>query len=155
MVEQSGEPLLLSFPCCLPHPVQPLEHARPALCRVHVRLNDVLPRLYPSLPSFRRRLSSLVRPVPRYYGTVRLLQHVPVRRAAYGLRGPALIVRPRVLEISRFSCMLFPSVRGFSDYAGPTVHSRFPWLPCCLPPTRNEVGVLIYGLFAEEVTRAY
>src|SRR6266852_5742774 len=24
-----------------------------------------------------------------------------------------------VLEISRFSCMLFPSVRGFSDYAGP------------------------------------
>jgi len=34
--------------------------------------------------------------------------------------------------------MLFLSVRGFSDYAGPTVHSRFTWLPCCLPPTRNE-----------------
>src|SRR5208282_5760111 len=31
----------------------------------------------------------------RYYGTVRLLRHVHVRRAAYGLRGPALIVRPR------------------------------------------------------------
>jgi len=29
-----------------------------------------------------------------------------------------------VLEISRFSCMLFLSVRGFLDYAGPTVHSR-------------------------------
>src|SRR5215469_11973991 len=28
------------------------------------------------------------------------------------------------LEISRFSCMLFLSVRGFLDYAGPTVHSR-------------------------------
>jgi hypothetical protein len=25
-----------------------------------------------------------------------------------------------VLEISRFSCMLFLSVRGFLDYAGPT-----------------------------------
>ena len=30
-----------------------------------------------------------------HYGTVRLLQHVQVRRSVYGLRGPALIVRPR------------------------------------------------------------
>jgi hypothetical protein len=30
-----------------------------------------------------------------HYGTVRLLQHVHVRRSVYGLRGPALIVRPR------------------------------------------------------------
>src|SRR6266576_1210719 len=58
-----------------------------------------------------------------------------------------------VLEISRFSCMLFLSVRGFSDYAGPTVHSRFARLPCCLPPTRNEVGILIYGLFAAQSPR--
>src|SRR5205807_4587273 len=58
-----------------------------------------------------------------------------------------------VLEISRFSCMLFLSVRGFSDYAGPTVHSRLAWLPCCLPPTRNEVGILIYGLFAAQSPR--
>src|SRR5260221_10929190 len=43
-----------------------------------------------------------------------------------------------VLEISRFSCMLFLSVRGFSDYAGPTVHSRLAWLPCCLPPLGTE-----------------
>src|SRR5438067_11771059 len=49
--------------------------------------------------------------------------------------------------------MLFLSVRGFSDYAGPTVHSRLAWLPCCLPPTRNEVGVLIYGLFAAQWPR--
>src|SRR6516165_3848510 len=27
-------------------------------------------------------------------------------------------------EVSRFSCMLFLSVPGFSDYAGPTGHSR-------------------------------
>src|SRR5450759_921459 len=95
MVEQSGEPLLLSFLCCLPHTVQPLGHALPALCRVHVRLSDVLPRLCPSLPSLRGRLPFLVRLVHRYYGTVRLLRHVHVRRAACGLRGPALIVRPR------------------------------------------------------------
>src|SRR5713101_5119746 len=30
-----------------------------------------------------------------HYGTVRLLQHVHVRRSVYGLHGPALIVRPR------------------------------------------------------------
>src|SRR6266542_1683856 len=95
MVEQSGEPLLLSFPCCFPHTVQPLGHALPALCRVHVRRNDVLLRLCPSLPGLRRRLPSLVRLVHRYYGTVRLLQHVHVRRAVYGLRGPASIIRPR------------------------------------------------------------
>jgi hypothetical protein len=29
-----------------------------------------------------------------------------------------------VLEISRFSCMLFLSVRGLLDYAGPDSHSR-------------------------------
>src|SRR6202011_6111592 len=49
--------------------------------------------------------------------------------------------------------MLFLSVRGFLDYAGPTVHSRFAWLPCCLPPTRNEVGILIYELFAAQSPR--
>src|SRR5215467_4816855 len=49
--------------------------------------------------------------------------------------------------------MLFLSVRGFLDYAGPTVHSRFAWLPCCLPLTRNEVGILIYGLFAAQSPR--
>src|SRR6266852_6780147 len=55
-----------------------------------------------------------------------------------------------VREISRFSCMLFLSVRGFSDYAGPNSHSRIAWLPCCLPPSRNGVGILIYGLFAAQ-----
>src|SRR6516162_4136988 len=95
MVEQSGEPLLLPFLCCLPHTVQPLGHALPALCRVHVRLNDVLLRLCPSLPSLRGKLPSLVRLVHRLYGTVRLLRHVHVRIAACGLRGPSLIVRPR------------------------------------------------------------
>src|ERR1700756_1052043 len=28
-------------------------------------------------------------------------------------------------EVSRFSCMLFLSVHGFSDYAGPTARSRY------------------------------
>src|SRR5258706_5344687 len=70
MVEQSGEPLLLTFLFCLPHTVQSLGHALPALCRVHVRLNDLLLRLCPSLPNLRRRSSLFVRLVHRYYGTV-------------------------------------------------------------------------------------
>src|SRR5258708_526402 len=57
------------------------------------------------------------------------------------------------LEISRFSCMLFLSVRGFSDYAGPNSHSRLARLPYCLPPTLNGVGILIYGLFAAQWPR--
>src|SRR5499427_7887701 len=44
-----------------------------------------------------------------------------------------------VQEISRFSCMLFLSVRGFLDYAGPSIiHSRLTWLLCCLPPIGTE-----------------
>src|SRR5712691_1133469 len=50
-----------------------------------------------------------------------------------------------VQEISRFSCMLFLGVRGFSDYAGPDSHSRLAWLPCCLPPTRTESASCSFG----------
>src|SRR5258708_31918616 len=95
MVEQSVEPVLLSFLCYLPHTAQSLGHALPTVGRVHVRLNDVLLCLCPSLPILRGRLPSLVRLVHWYYDTVRLLRHVHVRSTAFGLRGPALIVRPR------------------------------------------------------------
>src|SRR5271170_5211004 len=95
MVEQSGEPFLLPFACCLSHTAQSLGHAFPTLCRAHARLNDVLLSLCPSLPNLRRRLPFFVRLVHGYYGTVRLLLYVRVRRSVYGLRGPALIVRPR------------------------------------------------------------
>ena len=73
----------------------------------------------PSLPNLRRRLPLFVRLVHRYYGTVRLLLYVHVRRSVYGLRGPVLLFDQDVQEISRFSCMLFLSVRGFLDCLGP------------------------------------
>src|SRR3979411_1948177 len=95
MVEQSGEPFLLPIFCCLPHTVQPLGHTFPALCRTHARWNDVLLGLCPSLPDLRRRLPLVVRLVHRYYGTVRLLLNVHVRRSVYGLRGPVLPCWPR------------------------------------------------------------
>ena len=120
---------------CLPHTVQSPEPAFPALCRVHVGLNDVLLSLCSSLPGLRGKLSFLVRLVHGYYGTVRLLLYVHVRRSVYGLRGPVLVFAQDVQEISRFSCMLFLSVRGFSDYAGPSnplaiiVVARVAFLP--------------------------
>src|SRR5713226_4630573 len=95
MVEQSGEPFLLPFSCCLSHTGQSLGHAFPTLCRAHARLTDVLLSLCPSLPGLRRGLPFVVRPVHWYYGTVRLLLNVHVRRSVYGLRGPVLVFWPR------------------------------------------------------------
>src|SRR5215475_16045399 len=43
-----------------------------------------------------------------------------------------------VQEISRFSCMLFLSVRGFFDYAGPINPLALAWLSCCLPPSERS-----------------
>jgi hypothetical protein len=106
-----------------------------------------------SLPSLRRRLPFLVRLVHRYYGTVRLLQHVHVRRAAYGLRGPAMIVRPRrvgdlpvlVHVVSQRARVL--RLRRTDRPLAIRVVAVLP------PPTRNEVGILIYGLFAGQSPR--
>src|SRR5260370_20783235 len=59
------------------------------------------------------------------------------------VRFMAFADRPRssdqgVLEISRFSCMLFLRVRGFLDYAGPNKPLANTWLSCCLPPLGME-----------------
>src|SRR6266404_5970999 len=54
-----------------------------------------------------------------------------VRLIAFSDRSRSWLDR-EVPEISRFSCMLFLSVRGFLDYAEPTGHSRFTQ-PVMLP----------------------
>src|ERR1700720_3571961 len=47
-------------------------------------------------------------------------------------------------EVSRFSCMLFLSVRGFLDYAEPADRSRFlRSQPCCLPLLGRGAASLI------------
>src|ERR1039457_7173315 len=57
--------------------------------------------------------------------------------------------RPRSLsgrgapEVSRFSCMLFLSVRGFFDYAGPTARSRLSRYSHVAFLHQERVGVLI------------
>ena len=53
-------------------------------------------------------------------------------------------------EISRFSCMLFLSVRGFSDYAGPDKSTRdYRGCRIAFLPYRNGVGVLIQTGFSK------
>ena len=61
----------------------------------------------------------------------------------------AFVDRPRsplgrgAPEVSRFSCMLFLSVRGFLDYAGPTVRSRLSRNSRVAFPHRERVSVLV------------
>src|SRR6516162_5672172 len=96
MVEQSGEPFLLPFSCCLPHTAQSLGHSFPALCRARVGRNDVLLGPRPSLPNLRGGLLPFVRLVHRYYSAVRLLRRVHARLVAQRLRGPvSILLGPR------------------------------------------------------------
>src|ERR1700758_4431915 len=147
MMEQSSEPFLLPFCCCFTHTAQSLGHAFPALCRGHVGLNDVLLDLCPSLPNLRRGLRFFVRLVHRYYGTVRLLLYVRVRRSVFGLRGPVLIFRPRRtgdLPVLVHVVSQRAQVLRLRRTEQPLAITR---LPCCLPPLRNGVGILIHRLF--------
>src|SRR5215472_2009316 len=52
-----------------------------------------------------------------------------------------------VQEISRFSCMLFLSVRRFFDYAGPADHSRLSRSTVLPSPLRQKVGILKQRFF--------
>src|SRR5260370_3130051 len=132
---------------CFPHTAHSLGHAVPALSREHVGLNDVLHGPCPSLPNLRRRFPSLVRLVHRYYGTVRLLQHVHVRRSVDGLRGPALIVRPRRagdLPVLVHVVSPLPRVLTLPTTDKPLAISVVVVLPSS---TRKGVGILFHRLF--------
>ena len=52
-----------------------------------------------------------------------------------------------IQELSRFSCMLFLSVRGFSDYAGPNNPLAFNVVVVLPSSYRNGVGILYQRLF--------
>jgi hypothetical protein len=68
---------------------------------------------------------------------------------ASALRLCAFVDRPRsplgrgASEVSRFSCMLFLSVRGVLDYAGPTVRSRLSRNSRVAFLHRERVSVLV------------
>src|ERR1700691_4522507 len=114
MMEQSREPFLLPLPCCFSHTAQSLGHSFPALCRVGVGQNDVLLGPHPFLPRLRRRSASLF-----VWFIDRMARSGSSRSCASDLWLWAFADRPRSLsgrgasEVSRFSCMLCLSVRGF------------------------------------------
>src|SRR5436853_4564041 len=54
-----------------------------------------------------------------------------------------------VQEISRFSCMLFLSVRGFLDYAGPDNPLAVSVVVVLPSSLRNRVGVLCQTVFSK------
>src|SRR6266849_66062 len=162
MVEQSGEPLLLSFPCYFSHTVQPLGHALPVLCRVHVRLSGRTVarnglRMMPTFPlsplSFRTagRLAFQVAPS---LISLRLSQH-PAYPAQYvGLRLPfvhsaAPLCAPlcvgtmdSVMHRHSRSWLLYP--RGLRSGPGSIVpaHQRLIDL---IRPTRRHIPISPLG----------
>jgi hypothetical protein len=95
-------------------PAESLAHADPRSVSGACNSGDVLHDPCPSLPNLRRRLPSLVR---RFTGTTTWSDFSSTCMSALWFM--AFADRPwplhqGVLEISRFSCMLFLSVRGFS-----------------------------------------
>jgi hypothetical protein len=91
MVQERGEPRLLSCFRSLPYAIQSAGHARPARRPARVGLARVPLGPLPSLPLLRPRLPGFVRKVLRYYGEARLLPSVhprlqPLRPSR---RGPA------------------------------------------------------------------
>jgi len=87
-------------------------------------LNNVLLQLRPSLPGLRRSCLPLF---GRFTGSTAQSDFSSTCMSA--VRFMAFADRPShtlegVLEISRFSCMLFLDVRGLFDYAGPYSYSR-------------------------------
>jgi hypothetical protein len=64
-----------------------------------------------------------------------------VRHFAFAARSRLRMTRGS-LEVSRFSCMLLLGVQRFSDYAGPTSHSRLTRLVVLPSPSEDGVGAL-------------
>ena len=129
--------------CRLPHISHSLRHACPALCRARARSSDVLLGLHRFPPSSAEDDSPLF---IRFTGTP--VQSDPSRPCMAAAPHAAFAARPRSkvlrggLEVSRFSGVLLLGVQRFSDYAGPTGHSRL-MRPVMLPsPSEDGVGTL-------------
>jgi len=123
----------------------------PALCPDRGRLTAVPLGPGPSLHVLRRKSPSIVRSLLRYCGPVRLLTHVHVQRAAYGLPEPARTkVRARVRS-PRFrtkdvsTCMGSPTAQGPSHTRPRTHEMMLPSLQ------RNEISTSEFDPFRSSI----
>src|SRR6266700_6582553 len=134
VVRERGEPHLLILACCLTYPLQRTGRVCPALSPGRVLLLRISLGQTSSLHPLRRRLSSLVRGLHRYYRSVRLPAFVHHRRMSSDFP-----MRPRAnsaLEergTSRFPCEVFRYVLGVFDRAGLGCASLYRCIRCCLP----------------------
>src|ERR1700730_3858274 len=126
VVQERCEPQLLILSCCLTYPLQRTGRVSPARCPGRVLLWQVPFGQPSSLHPLRRRLSGIVRELPRYYRAVRLPKSVRHRRASLDFP-----MRPKAIAaldgpgISRFPREVFPYVLGVSDRAGRWYTSRY------------------------------
>ena len=118
-MQQCGELLLLPLLSYSTHPLQPLGHALAALCRSHVWLSDVLLGLRPSLQALRGWLPPWFEP---FIGTTPESDSWPACLWVFWPWPSPTGLPPNCAadadQVSRFSWMMFPDVRGVSDCAG-------------------------------------
>src|ERR1700723_1731850 len=134
VVQERGEPHLLILSCCLTYPLQRTGRVAPARSPGRVLLGQVPFGQPSSLHPLRRRLSGIVRELPRYYRAVRLPKSVRHRRASldFSMR-PKATATLGGLGISRFPREVFPYVLGVSDRAGLWYTSRYRCTRWSLP----------------------
>src|SRR5262245_11384701 len=133
---------------CSPHTAQSVGHAFPRSVSGTCKIERCSPQSAPFPPQPPLKVTL------RCSAGSRVLRHSPTspERSCPAVRFMAFADRPSsfdqgVQEISRFSCMLFLSVRGFLDYAGP-INPLALYVVAVLPSsTRNGVGVLFHRLF--------
>jgi hypothetical protein len=144
----SGESFLLPFPCCLPHTVQSLEHALPALCRTHVRLNEF--SLVCALPSpAAEPCASLF---DWFIGTTAQSDFSSTCMSAarfMAFADRSCYFEQDVQEISRFSCMLFLSVPDSQTTQDRTTTRDDRGCRVAFRPYRDGVDVLIQTGFSK------
>ena len=122
----------------MPHTAHSLGHAVPALCREHVGLNDVLHGPCPSLPNPPPKVSL---PLFRWFtGTTAQSDFSSTyRRSVYGLRVPALIVRPRRAgDLPVLVHVVSQRARVLRLRRTEQSTREITWLSCCLPPLGME-----------------
>ena len=147
MVEQSGEPFLLSSLCYLPHTVQPLgtcvSHSVSGACATE--------RCSPSSVTFPPRPPRKV--ALRCSAGSLVLRHSPTSPVR---SCPQFGLWPSRTGLDRATraCRRSPGSRACCFSACQVLRLRrteqplaITWLPCCLPPYRNGVGILIHRLF--------
>src|SRR5262245_21776291 len=132
VVEECGEPLLLSLPCCLSYAVQRLGHANPALRPVRALLARVplgprpwLHRLRSRLPGLVRSQTSLDRASAATAPRLPATDHRPEK--AYG--------RSKDLPVSAQGASVHARV---SDHAGLGGHSQYRACRFCLPSSEQR-----------------